>query len=53
MGWRKRDVRKKCIKLPMQLYFLENVGGYLFYLGQTLNWVVLRVFHGDLTFLDL
>ena len=31
--------------------FLENVGGYFFYLGKTLNWVVLGVFHGDLDFL--
>ena len=34
----------------MQRSFLENVGGYFFYLGKTINWVVLRVFHGDLNF---
>ena len=37
----------------MQQSFLENVGGYFFYLGKTLNWVVLRVFHGDLNLFDL
>ena len=44
---------KQCIKLPMQSSFLENVGGYFFYLGKTLNWVVLGVFRGDLDFFDL
>ena len=44
---------KLFIKLPIQRSFLENVGGYVFYLGKTLNWVVLGVFHGDLDFFDL
>ena len=44
---------KRCIKLPMQSSFLENVGGYFFYLDKTLNGVVLGVFHGDLHFFDL
>jgi len=35
----------------MHLSFLENVGGYFFYMGNTLNWVVLGVFHGDLDLL--
>jgi len=39
--------------LPMQCSFLENVDGYFYYLGKTLNWVVLGVFHGDLDFYDL
>ena len=34
----------------MQISFLENVGGYFFYLGKTLNWVVFGFFHGDLDF---
>ena len=42
-----------CISMCMQHSVLENVGGYFFYLGKTLNWVVLRVFHGDLDFFDL
>ena len=37
----------------MQHSFLENVGGYFFYSGKTLNWVVLGGFHGDLNFFDL
>ena len=41
---------KGCRKLPVQRSFLENVGGYFFYLGKTLNWEVLMVFHGDLDF---
>jgi len=44
---------KWCINSPIQRSFLENVGGYFLYLGKTLNWVVLGVFHGDLDFFDL
>jgi len=44
---------KGCRKLPVQRSFLENVGGYFFYLGKTLNWVVLMAFHGDLNFFYL
>ena len=37
-------------KIANALLFLEKVGVYFFYLGKTLNRVVLRVFHGDLDF---
>jgi len=41
---------KRCIKLPLQSLFSENVGRYFFYLGKTLIWVFLGVFNGNLDF---
>jgi len=40
-------------KITNAKLFLENMGGYFFHLGKTLNWVVLGVFHGDRDFYDL
>ena len=40
-------------KITNATLFFGKCGWLFFYLGKTLNWVVLGVFHGDLDLFDL